>query len=175
MSPSQKRLYREVCSVYFPRWRPWKLVYIPRLLHHGKMGWCNVRERKIGISSLSKAVLIHEISHAITTKKHGIAWQTRMQRAIEIARVKEPELVLKLKYEVARCMSENDTHIRDLESQIMIEVQRDAASYHRHPNSLVGLLYDCNIFPEFDRRLYQRIHRKAVKIIKHTLKTPTVT
>jgi len=90
MDPNIKKLYRDVCFRYFPRWNPWELVFNPhpKLINRGILGYCNVSERKIGLVRPSKAALIHEICHAITTKKHGTAWSYRMQKAIETVRVK---------------------------------------------------------------------------------------
>ena len=146
------------------------MLYLPRYFIHGTMGFCNVWDKKIGLTVPSKIILIHEICHAITTQKHGTGWETRMRKAIEIAQEREPEMVPDLENEVSRCMRQIDVPNRERECSIINEVKSDAIHYHDCPEALDGLLADYGIFPEYNRRIYDKIHDKAVRAIERTIR-----
>jgi hypothetical protein len=164
MTPRQ--LYDEVCRVYFPGWIPWEMVYNPGLLIHGHMGYCNVKDRKIGLCIPLKFVLVHEICHAITTKKHGEAWQRRMLKVIEKARAIEPELARALETDLNERLSNIDTPICEIVPQILDAVKSEANYYYDNPEELDLFLIECGIFRELNELQYQRIHRKALKEIE---------
>ena len=168
MAPNIEKLYRDVCFHYFPRWNPWELVFNPnpKLKNHGILGYCNVSERKIGLVRPSKAALIHEICHAITTKKHGTSWSYRMQKAIETARVKDPALVTELEGWVALCMSRRDVPFSACEHTVLNIIRDDAEFYRRDNEALDDLLLGKGFFPEFNPREYRRIRDNALRVIE---------
>lgn len=168
MPTGAELLYNDICSRFFPRWRRWELLYLPKYQNYNTMGFCNVREKKIGLINLSKTTLIHEICHAITTQKHGAAWEARMRKAIGIAQEFNPEMVPNLENEIARCVRETDISNREREHSIIDEVKGDA-DYYNHPGALEGLLFDCGIIPEYNRRLFEKIREKAMKTIENSL------
>jgi hypothetical protein len=134
------------------------------------MGFCNVWDKKIGLTFPSKIILIHEICHAISVQKHGTAWKIRMRKAIEIAQEREPEIVPDLENEIARCITQTDMPNRERERLIINEVKGDANYYHDFSEALDGLLADCGIFPEYNRQLYHKIHDKAIRAIESTIR-----
>jgi|SRR5208337_4288645 len=170
MAPNIKKLYRDVCFRYFPRWNPWELIFNPhqKLITRGILGYCNVSERKIGLVRPSKAALIHEICHAITTKRHGTSWSHRMQKAIETARVKDPALVTELEFWIAWCTSQRDVPLSEREHDILNTIRDDAKLYQRNNEKLDELLLDNGFFLEFNPWEYRRIRDKALRIIERT-------
>jgi hypothetical protein len=168
MAPNIEKLYRDICFHYFPRWNPWELVFNPdpKLINRGILGYCNVSERKIGLVQPSKAALIHEICHAITTKGHGTSWSYRMQKAIETARVIDPALITELEFWIAWCTSQRDVPISRREHDILNIIRDDAELYYRNNETLDDLLLGNGFFPEFNPREYRRIRDKALRIIE---------
>jgi hypothetical protein len=171
MAPNIEKLYRDVCSRYFPRWNPWELVFNPnpKLKNHGILGYCNVSERKIGLVQSSRATLIHEICHAITTKKHGASWSHRMQKAIETAQVRDPALAEELEGWVAFYMSRRDVPLSVHEQNVLNIIQGDAELYYRDINALDDFLLDKGFFPEYNPREYWRIRNNALRVIERAL------
>jgi len=171
MTPNIEKLYCDVCSRYFPRWNPWELVFNPnpKFKNHGILGYCNVSERKIGLVRPSKATLIHEICHAITTKKHGTSWSHRMQKAIEKARVKDPALVTELEGWVELCTSRQDVPLSVCRHNVLNIIRDDAELYYRDNEALDDLLLDYGFFPEYNPREYRRIRDSALRVIERTL------
>jgi len=170
MAPNIEKLYRDVCFRYFPRWNPWELIFNPhqKLINRGILGYCNVSERKIGLVRPSKTALIHEICHAITTKRHGTSWSYRMQKAIETARVKDPALVTELEFWVALCTSQRDVPSSEREHDILNIISDNAELYRHNNEELEDLLLANGFFPEFNSREYRRIRDKALRVIERT-------
>jgi hypothetical protein len=146
------------------------MVHNPELQYGAINGYCDKKSKKIGLIRPTKATIIHEICHAVTTKKHGEAWQNRMRKAIETARVLNPEIVRDLEDQLNQCISNNDISPRELERQILEDIQLDAEDYS-NPEELNRFLLDCGIFPQYNEKIYRRVHDKAIKIIEHTLRS----
>jgi len=90
----EDRLQKEfewVRDLFFPRWdqkRRWRVKLAPDL--HGALGCCEPKRRTIYLafiptSDKGRAILIHEICHAVTNGCHGAKWQARMEKAIKRA------------------------------------------------------------------------------------------
>lgn len=85
--------FDQIRKLYFPRWdreQRWsfRVALAPGMIHGS---FCDSRNRVIYVSPedaadpLARMVLVHEISHAVTTKRHGKRFQERMLTAAERA------------------------------------------------------------------------------------------
>jgi len=84
--------FEKIRFLFFPRWdrkRQWRVKLVSDL--DGALGLCEREQYTIYLTFVPKndkerAVLIHEICHAVTNDYHGRKWFSRMVKAVERAR-----------------------------------------------------------------------------------------
>ena len=90
--------YQEICRVYFPRWKPWKIKMVSQ--YSFGLGYCDEKKKILEVAAVSSEIIIHEICHAIAKMGHGKRWQDRMQKVAIIADGNDPDLAKKLRKEI---------------------------------------------------------------------------
>ena len=104
-----EHLFQEVLRSYFPRWRRGKAWSVRYAVPPGRPkvdGYCDPQTRTIWISPRTvdqpsdELVVIHEVTHALTNRDHGVCFQRRLRKVAEDAETQgNPPLALELRQE----------------------------------------------------------------------------
>lgn len=105
-------LFERVRTTYFPRWHRgkfWRVQFGTRSRETSEDGFCDRKRRVIYIRDFiaddphaNIALLIHEITHAVTCAGHGAAFLRRMQAAADLAFTKGDHALAELLSEEVR-------------------------------------------------------------------------
>lgn len=172
-------LYKEICRIYFPRWKPWPYTYNKKWMNSG---FCNARRKHIFFGAPNPLLIIHEICHAISTYGHGARWQERMLKAAETALRYDPRLSEKIRIQVMmyRNIQHNSkedmislyVHIEESLSHLYFERERNgstAITVIDENRVLKDLLREMGYRKEWDNKKYEKMLKRG-KHIADTIK-----
>jgi hypothetical protein len=116
-------LYKKICRIYFPRWKPWPYTCNKKWMNSG---FCNARRKHIFLGAPNPLLIIHEICHAVSTYGHGARWQERILKAAETALRYDPQLSEKIRIQVM--MYRNIQH-NSKEDMMSLYVHKEESLY----------------------------------------------
>lgn len=149
--------FREVCRVYFPRWRDsgnWRIVEGMDAPECGAQGKCDEANKIIYINCPPsftigdtvqdwEQVIIHEVCHALTSGSHGPPWLRRIGKAASDAERKGfSDLAERLDQEAEDYRKEPVVG----RSYIYAEVEEKALEADQEPTFEEMVLYLCREF-----------------------------
>lgn len=166
MNNKIETLYREICKIYFPRWKPWDFTYNPKWC---KSGYCNNHQKHIYFGEDSPVLVIHEICHAVGDPGHGKKWQTRVLKAAETAKRYDRKLSKELIAEVEKYQIDNWGHKTEIKFLYQTIEDTFAELYSKNKSVnvfyvLKYLLYENGIRKEWDEKLFEKMLKRGRKI-----------